>query len=75
MSTQDTAALQTAATDDRIELTDGGETVESAYTYHTEPASQGGERYVRCEHCGAECVPADPDRLTHREGCPLGGNR
>jgi len=39
------------------------------YTYHREAPSVGGARYVRCEACGAECVPADPDRLLHRAGC------
>ncbi|GGM64222.1 hypothetical protein J2752_000462 [Halarchaeum rubridurum] len=59
MSTNASAALKTAANDD----------IESAYTYHIEPATQGGCRYVRCETCGAECVPATPARLTHRPGC------
>lgn len=40
------------------------------YTYHREPSSQGGARYARCEGCGREVVPADPDRLLHAEGCP-----
>lgn len=40
------------------------------YTYHWESPKQGGERYVRCEDCGAECIPADPDRLLHCEDCP-----
>jgi len=39
------------------------------YTYHYEPAHVGGERYVRCTECGAECVPANPDRLAHYNGC------
>ena len=42
------------------------------YTYHYEPAHVGGERYVRCETCGAECIPAKPERLLHREGCSEG---
>jgi hypothetical protein len=42
------------------------------YTYHTEPEFVGGARYVRCERCGAESVPADPDRILHDEGCPEG---
>jgi len=41
-----------------------------SFTYHHEPAAQGGARYVRCEGCGREIVPADPDRLLHRDGCP-----
>jgi len=52
--------MVTETTDDQI------------YTYHTEPEAQGGARYVRCEECGAECVPADPDRLYHRDGCSEG---
>lgn len=52
-------------------ILDESEGAESpTYTYHTEPARVGGARYVRCERCGAECVPADPDRLAHFEGCP-----
>jgi len=45
-------------------------TTDEPYTYHTEPLAQGGARYVRCSTCGAECIPADPDRLYHRDGCP-----
>ena len=44
----------------------------AVYTYHWESYAQGGARYVRCERCGVECVPADPDCLAHREGCPEG---
>lgn len=40
------------------------------FTYHFEPPEQGGEEYVRCEGCGREVVPADPDRILHKEGCP-----
>jgi len=47
----------------------------SPYSYHTEPEHVGGARYVKCERCGAECVPADPDRMLHRHGCPEGGRR
>ena len=63
----------------RFAATDGGvieaEADEEAddgptYTYHHEPEFVGGERYVRCETCGAESVPADPDRLLHRDDCP-----
>jgi len=42
------------------------------YTYHYEPAHVGGERYVRCETCGAECIPAKPERMAHRDGCSEG---
>lgn len=66
-------------TSERVAATDGGVVAdesadasaptEEAYTYHYEPEAQGGARYVRCETCGAECVPADPDRLYHRDGC------
>jgi len=53
---------------------DDGEILDDgpAYTYHTEPSHVGGARYVRCEECGAECVPADPDRLHHHDGCSGG---
>ena len=47
-------------------------TTEEPYTYHTEPPAQGGARYVRCERCGAEVIPADPDRMAHKRGCPEG---
>lgn len=45
---------------------------EQRYTYHREPAQVGGERYVRCTECGAECIPADPERVFHRDGCTEG---
>jgi len=53
---------------------DGRDTdvVRDVYTYGWEPYEQGGARYVRCERCGAECIPADPDRLAHHDGCPEG---
>jgi hypothetical protein len=38
------------------------------YTYDREPEHVGGARYVRC----TECVPADPDRVLHLEGCSEG---
>ena len=47
-------------------------TTDVQYTYHTEPPAVGGAEYVRCETCGVECVPAEPDRLSHRDGCPHG---
>jgi hypothetical protein len=60
-----------------IEAGDGGEILDEddgddgpTYTYHTEPAYVGGARYVRCEYCGSESVPADPDEVLHNEGCP-----
>ncbi|SFH05349.1 hypothetical protein SAMN04488063_0022 [Halopelagius inordinatus] len=53
------------AGDDGEILDDDGPT----YTFHRETPDVGGARYVRCEECGAECVPADPDRLLHRAGC------
>jgi len=46
--------------------------VRDVYTYGWEPYEQGGARFVRCERCGAECVPANPDRLAHRDGCTEG---
>lgn len=42
------------------------------YTYHIEARHAGGARYVRCTNCGAEGVPADPERLSHHEGCSEG---
>jgi len=82
---QDEPAVATDGGDEIVVAGDQGEVLEDArdlqddvddagevYTYHWEPYEQGGARYVRCEHCGAECVPADPDRLAHFEGCPEG---
>jgi len=57
-------------TDDVVDLSE--ETDDRIYTYHWEPYEQGGARYVRCELCGAECVPAEPERLAHHDGCPEG---
>jgi hypothetical protein len=45
-------------------------TDDPTYTYHHEPPEQGGARYVRCSACGIECVPANPDRIPHRDDCP-----
>lgn len=42
---------------------------ESKYSYHYEPAAQGGAKYIRCEECGSESVPAHPDRVLHRPEC------
>lgn len=61
-----------------VAATDGGKVLydrdteqkEASYTYHIEPPEQGGARYVRCEGCGREVIPADPDRLSHPETCP-----
>lgn len=60
-----------------IEAGDGAEILDDddgddgpTYTYHTEPAYVGGARYVRCELCGSESVPADPDEVLHDEDCP-----
>jgi len=55
--------------------TDGGTANDgeaSQYAYHTEPAKVGGSRFVRCNDCGAESVPANPDRLSHFAGCSEG---
>jgi len=61
-------------TEKAAETAVSGEAIDNAprYTYHYEPAHVGGKRYVRCETCGAECIPADPDRMLHREGCSEG---
>jgi hypothetical protein len=42
------------------------------YTYHIEPPQVGGARFVKCTECSAEGVPADPERLSHHEGCSEG---
>lgn len=60
-----------------VAATDGGEVLnndgtkqpEANYTYHVEPPEQGGARYVRCEGCGREVIPADPDLLSHPDWC------
>jgi hypothetical protein len=49
-----------------------GPTTDATYSFHHESPAQGGARYCRCETCGAEAVPADPDALAHHEGCPHG---
>lgn len=45
---------------------------EAAFTYHTEPAEQGGKEYVRCEGCGSELLTelGERDSLPHAEECP-----
>lgn len=61
-----------------VAATDGGEVLsntdaeqkEASYTYHVEPPEQGGAKYVRCEGCGREVIPANPDNLTHPDNCP-----
>lgn len=58
------------AGDEGVILDETEDDDEPTYTYHHEPAHVGGARYVRCETCGAESVPADPDRLLHRDDCP-----
>ena len=42
------------------------------YTYHIEPPQVGGARFVKGAECGVEGVPADPERLSHHEGCSEG---
>jgi len=62
----------------QMAATDGGEVIsghsdkknEAEYTYHVEPPEQGGARYVRCEGCGREVIPADPDLIQHPSACP-----
>jgi len=48
---------------------------DGGFTYHVEPAKQGGEKYVRCEDCGREllCKLGGKDDLPHRDGCSNGG--
>ncbi len=45
---------------------------DQSYSYHYETPAQGGERYVRCTECGAECIPPNPDVMTHCKGCSEG---
>ena len=45
-------------------------TDDGPYSYHREPPSQGANLYVRCNSCGRECIPADPERLDHKRDCP-----
>ncbi|WP_114579627.1 hypothetical protein [Saliphagus sp. LR7] len=74
------AAARVYALRDRDVITDGGTvadsgdetTVESAYTYHTEPPEQGGKAYVQCRDCQRELLVdlGGRDRLPHAPGCP-----
>jgi len=61
----------------RVTASDGGKAVsdtrggsETDYTYHIEPLEQGSKRYVRCEGCGREVIPPDPELLAHPVDCP-----
>jgi hypothetical protein len=66
MSTNDTAAQESAAT-----------TEAESYTEHVEPDHVGGKRYVRCESCGRELLLSlgGTEKLVHAEGCPNAGDR
>ncbi|MFC4990529.1 hypothetical protein [Saliphagus infecundisoli] len=74
------AAARIRALPNRDAITDGGTvgdsgremTVESAYTYHTEPPEQGGKAYVRCRDCQRELLVdlGGHDSLPHAPGCP-----
>ncbi|MFC4986325.1 hypothetical protein [Saliphagus infecundisoli] len=74
------AAARVRTLRDRDAITDGGTvadsgretTVESVYTYHTEPPEQGGKAYVRCRDCQRELLVdlGGRDRLPHAPGCP-----
>lgn len=46
---------------------------EPDYTEHIEPPEQGGEPYVRCEHCGRECLTkyGGRDKFPHKLDCEL----
>lgn len=55
----------------RAVATDVGTSNGANYTYHTEPPEVGGACFVRCEECGREWIPADRDRILHREGCEV----
>jgi RecJ-like exonuclease len=41
----------------------------SIYREHPEV---GGKKYVRCDICGKEVVPADPDSIRHKSDCKYG---
>lgn len=56
--------------DDSDDETGDGVEDGPTYTYHWEPPHVGGAKYVRCERCGEESVPANPDRILHAEDCP-----
>lgn len=47
----------------------------SEVSFHREDPIVGGKRYVRCECCGSEAVPAEPDKIHHDDGCKFGANR
>lgn len=50
-----------------------GEHTNSTYTYHREALEAGRSRYVRCETCGDESLPADPERVLLDNGWPEAG--
>jgi len=52
------------------EYTPTTQSTDGPYVYDHEPLAQGGARYVRCELCGREVIPADPRRLLHTSDCP-----
>ena len=54
-----------------ITAADGGVVKDEglAYSYHREPQKEGGAKYVRCEECGSESVPAEPERVLHDPEC------
>ena len=52
-----------------ITAADGGVVDDSGYTYHTEPPEVGGAQYVRCQECGSESIPAEPERVLHEPEC------
>ena len=42
------------------------------YTYHHEPPHEGGQRFARCDACGAEllCSLGGARKLVHKADCP-----
>lgn len=76
MRPKESTRLESAATTDGTEIIvadDDAEILDESptYTYLTEPADQGGNRYVRCEDCGAELLTklGGKDSLIHKRGC------
>ncbi len=44
---------------------------DASFTYHREPAPQGGQQFARCRGCGREILTGiGTDRLEHAPGCP-----
>jgi hypothetical protein len=66
MSTNDAAPDKSSGA--RLSRTSAEDT--DHYTTHIEPHDQGGQRFARCRHCGAESVHGADDVL-HDPTCQL----